>query len=406
MRNLKKVFLHSIRMISVNLRSYFMLSITTFLSFVIILSFLFYVDTMSYNEHKMLFSFPDNVGQVIQTNFNNNEVNTLLKYISTIDNATISPWKATTVNLTSYSNEKVNILGEIYFMSYDQQMYPYFDGERFRSIDVTNGNNFSNIDVLIENDVVLVGSTFANRSESNIIGHVIKIPININDITVVKDFKVVGIFDDENENSLFYDEINDTYIMYSKIVMPYSHYTFFDSNNLINNFTIISNQIDDISNQAREINAGIVSITAAKKNAFFELYNNALNKGIILFVVFIILGLSAFSNTTNSLQSRSREIGTKLALGIEKRDIFKEFFIEALLVLLFNLALAILFVMSVASLILIWYRLVVDETFILYVSLESLLQFIVFTFFIVNISCAILANQAIRISALKHIRNE
>lgn len=391
-------------MISRNLRSYFLFSISTTLSFVIVLSYLFINDSILFNKNKTTYMNYPNLYQISYVDSDMTKLNYFMNSLK-VDNIAVYDWKSNSISLKSFSNDDVMVTATLLFMNHNQTEVPYFNGANFESIDIIQGEYFNASYVSNNERVVIVGESFANNYDGNIINKTIKLEEMVGGDYRLADYRVIGVFDDTSASSVNYDQDNDLNILFTNFILPYGLSTSFDPFYQQNFKVIVSDNNDSIQTRAWDFGINLVSSHSQILSANVEQYNNALSKGIILLIVFIVLGSNAYSSSAFSIQKRKKEIGIKLALGITKTDIFIEFFIESIIVMIVNLMISVIVVTNIGILIGLYYRLFIDSSVIMYISLSSFKQFLVFSIFLISINCIILANQAMNISPLDQIRD-
>ena len=404
MKKYKRIFRHSLLMVRKNLKSYLLVSISILISFVIILSFLLINDSLVYNHTKNVYKNPSNLFQVSKSHADNTNLKYFLNAIMKLSKTETHHWKMNSARLTAYSNPKNIVSVNLYFMTHAHQTVPYYDGSFFREIKITEGRYFTPQEIENKHRVIVVGQSFAQKYLGNVLNQVIKLE-NVSDVGgILRDYRVIGIYDDTQSATENYDEIGDVKSFSTHFILPITTSDDFD-NQYEQSFTvIISDHKQDVTNLAWNLGINVVSSGSQIASAHLQKFNNAVTKGMVLLIVFVILGINAYASSSFSIQRRRREIGIKLALGIEKKDIFIEFFVESAMVMMLNIVLSFAVVFTVAIVVLLFTRVFVDPTAILYISGSSLLQFIVFSVFLITITCLVLANQAMRTSPLEQMR--
>lgn len=400
---IRKIIVHSFNMISKNLRSFFLISLSTTLSFVIVLSYLLINDSIIYNKNKTTYMNNPNLYQISYSDNDTHSLRYFLKSIDSGDNFVFN-WRSNAIFLKAYSNKDVVVNASLMFMNQNQLGIPYYNGSNFETINITEGKFFNISHNLNNEKVVIVGSSFARSYGGNVLNKSIKLEEMVNGEHKLTDYRIIGVFDDQKTQNTSYDEINSVNSLFTTFILPYNLYTSFDPIYQQNFMVIVSEDYEQILNKAWEFGLNIVSSHAQILTANVEHYTNSLSKGIILLIIFLILGLNAYASNAFSIQKRKKEIGIKLALGITKVDIFKEFFIESLIIMSVNLLLSIVFVINLGVLITLFVRIFIDSTTILYISFSSIIQFLIFSVFLVSINCIIMANQAMNVSPLDNIR--
>lgn len=147
-KQLTKIFQHSLFMMKIHWQAYLSLSLTIIISLSLFLGILFYYDTTYFNRYQSALSSPPNFIQSIVTDSKSAEVmKTLAKKY---DVAFTFSWKRGEVSMQSYLLP-ITLSAQAYFVDQNFFDYPiYFNGD-FNNHSIIKGRSFTQEEVRARN---------------------------------------------------------------------------------------------------------------------------------------------------------------------------------------------------------------------------------------------------------------
>ena len=169
---------------------------------------------------------------------------------------------------------------------------------------------------------------------------------------------------------------------------------------------IYTERVEFITKQMQKMDLAQVNVNEDQNDATLEKINITKSKYLIAAVLFILLGINLYSSFANALKERKFEIGVKRALGASKVHIMLQFVLEGFVVMLIN----IIFSICVVTNIVVAYKLiqlrVFHNEYVIIMSPQSVLLFLVFSFFLTFIFSALFAYQSTRVEIIKYLKEE
>ena len=400
-------FYHACKMVIRNFRSYAMLSITIVFSFAILLGYLAFTDSNLYNEYKEIFSSPREIvmaytydkageidvliGQVDDqvpgtTSYRYIEVSSLLsQYDSVRANVTILPNHATIV-YRDISDEKI-------LENYS------------RNVRVVQGDGFP----LNGNKSIINESFFRSVSPNGDLPIKLNIPIRLsNGNQIVWETEVVGVCEDIGEEPLYYDKdghlTGDIQIYVSQSLLGG---TTLDSLSAVKS-VVLFNSPDPETVAAHTQNFDLVlhAVCLAQNKAIEKMRIQTETKFTIAVVLYVLLSINLFGCFSNALSERQFEIGVKRAIGASPMSIIGQFLMESLIVILCNTLLAVVITVDALAMYKLYQHLVQGTTWIVSVSIHSLLMFAVCSLGLTLVFSLFFADRATRVEIVKYLKAE
>ncbi len=381
----KNKFAHYLKMCKINKKSYYLLSISIVVSLSILLVVLIVLDSNVYNKHKNIDNVPIGTMDIYtdDVNFSNQDN---LSYLIEDGNG-YSHYKVNNFQLKRESSDKFSILGNYYYVDSN-----YFS--LFRSNDLSfymYDCIFGSCELVNEKDIIIEKSLYDYLSSSYDINSTISLPIvdECGD-QIYRDYTIVGVVDNggTNKNRPEIIENNGNMVLYTDIFMNFSNTP---SNDFINREGYLVNASDplSLSENVRKLGYNSTSVYLMKKTAIEDKLSAVSTKVILLIVLLLILGLNIYGNFMNSLKERYIEIGIKRALGVKKKDIILQFLFEMIIVLIINLAITLFLSFNFVYLFKIILLLLYQYEYILYFNVYSMINFFIFSFFIL-LTCSLI----------------
>ena len=335
---------HSLKMLFRNLKSYLLLSVTIVLSFTVLLIYLIYVDSNTYNTYKEIFASDENISIVYDgTSMNSKKINTLSDMISSnIEDAYYYTYFSTAVTDKRLDNLNLSVT-----------FIP--DGNRpvYREITVGDYNSTKKVNLiqgieefdLKDNEAVISESYYLALGKKELPFYT-EIPIeNINGENMYYSIKVVGIVENfENYNEEIYYNDNGQLTGTGKIYVSMDLIDNYDLNDIvISNFNIFiySDEGELIEDYAKQLDLVSHNTKSAQIEARKAIQLQKQTKIFVTIMLLVILGVNMFSSLANVISKREFEIGVKRALGASKRDIIIQFLIESITIMVIDFIVSI-----------------------------------------------------------------
>lgn len=397
------IFRHSMLMVKRNFRSYSLLSITIFISFTILFSFLAFVDSNTYNKNKEIFSVSPDV---------------IMLYGGESDDDTI------TTRYNALINQMSKIKDTYYYQYYEQSVTLGQFDEMSVSIKYIPSNMstfYIHGNTCFNKVFVQENNTFClNKNEA-----IIEIGLYN---------KLKNLFKDEDMvlNIPVYDKQGISYYIQCKVVgtcerskmtgasenseeMPYQSSDIFISQETLKagsisasnrNMLVYSPEVPRVLQMATNLGIGCNSQYIYQQEATEKIRATLKEKYVILLAIVIILGINLYGCMKNVLYDRYFEIGVKRAIGIKKCMIVVQFFIEGIIVMIVNLIMSLL----LSGSLLLLYKLCMlkfkNEQWTIFISQYSIMSYGISCLLIMIIVCVLLAYQAVNFEIVKYLKEE
>lgn len=394
-----KAIKHSLLMIKKTYKNYFLLSITAFLSFSFMFIYLLYIDSEIYNEYKWVLSLDYRVA--ISHNSN--------------DYATMGNLKKVEVQLdkipdTHYYYNKQCLARNVYGLSCQVYMYPSYVWGVFEG---KSDGTYSGYERVIVNGEYVLKIGIGEAIVSETVYNAIKEIDGKKNITLIfqdtdgkefmKTFEIVGTYVGDSRL------INNGHEVNTQSDPVYINIGTIEASKLvINNIELVirSERVDQVIELLKDNSLACEEVKSIQNKAMQAKRNAVENKYIIAIVLFVLLGINLYSSFENALNDRKYEIGVKRAIGASKLDIMKQFVIEGFMVMLCNIAAAVVVVLD--GMLIYKYILYVlkNEVYILYISIESIILYAVFTLSLVIVFSLLFAYRSTRVQIVKYLKEE
>ena len=212
----------------------------------------------------------------------------------------------------------------------------------------------------------------------------------------LKEYKVVGIYDETQENL---GETQDIYISAASV----SGENVVKDNCMIVIYTEYPEYVMELLNH---LDLACVNVVEEQANAIEEKNNLIEGKYVIAIVLFILLGINLYSSFTNALNDRKFEIGVKRAIGAGKKDIMIQFVTEGVIVMLINIVLSVILTTNVAIVYKYIQLKLYDMRYTVVMSRESVILFSIFAFFLTITFSLLFAYKSTKVEIIKYLKEE
>lgn len=390
-----RIIKHSFLMIKKTFNNYLLLSVTAFLSFAIMFGYLIYTDSESYNKYKDLFAHNPNVIFSNNSAESKNELRAVTKQLDKLSETHYYYMKQC-VAQTSFGKEcEVNFLPSYVWGLYMTSN----DSEVGTSRAMINGKHEVSIGV----NEALVSERVYNSLKPDKDGKKQLKLIFTNDEgkRVLKKYDVAAAYSGLSE----YDDFETS----SSIDAVYLNIGSVDEGecSILNlGLVIYTEQKDFVIQQLRKSDVTCEEVYTEQNQAVQDIKNGIMNKYIIAAVLFILLGINLYSSFTNALNDRKFEIGVKRAIGAKKSSIMLQFVIEGFTVMLANTLLSVWAVLSLMNVYKFVKEIIFNEKYIVTINTESLILFVVFTFFLTLIFSLLFAYKSTKVEIVKYLKEE
>ena len=390
---------HAILMIKKTYKNYILLSVTAFLSFSFMFMYLLYTDSEIYNKYKWVLSLDNKV--VVAHNVNDSSVMEKLRIVEA---------QFEKMPDTYYYYNKQCVARTVYEMDCPVNMYPSYVWGLFEGN--TDGQYYGYERVKLDKeyeleigiDKAVVSETVYNAIQKTGDKKIITlIFMDINGNEFMKTFEIVGTYKTNTGMVINDSEVNTVidpvYINIGSVN---------DKEIKIDNVELVtySERVDQVIELLKENALAFEETKSIQNEALMEKINSIENKYIIVIVLFVLLGINLYSSFENAMNDRKYEIGVKRALGASKFDIMKQFTIEALMIMVANIIAAIFMVLNGILLYKWILNIFKNKVYVIYISKESLILYVVFTISLVVIFSLLFAYRCTRVQIVKYLKEE
>lgn len=385
--------IHAITMVKKNYKGYMMLSITAILCFSILLGYLMFTDSKTYNSYDELMGADPNI-IVSHNSYHGTKSENLETVIGQLDR--LSDTEYYLVNETGIDNDRGEYL-EIHFLP--DYVWGMFELEMLNSMpgivryDINGKNEFS-----LKDDEIIVPKSIYNSVMMEDEDACINIEYVGQTESVKKSYKLAGYYDDS-------DMINEG-MFTNKVYVTASSLGSVDIR-FVNFYLVIhTEQVDNVIEILQKNDMAIINVKDDQGRAIADKNNNIKTKYIIGIALFILLSINLYSAFTNTLNDRKFEIGVKRAIGAGKKDIIAQFLVEGLFVMIINIIIAIEIIISAALIYKGIYQKLHNEIFTLVLSRYSVILFLTCTLSLSVLFSMIFAYKTTNIEVIQYLKEE
>ena len=442
-----RIFRHAIIMVRRTLKSYVMLSVTIVLSFSLLLGYLIYTDSSSYNKYKYIFSQDRNVLSLYDANMENEKVEILLKQVDEMENAyhyimyetsacifqdgecILDDGRSLNAVYTSVKCVPNRVWG-IYNAETEPIDITYLDGIKHEGIILNAGEAFMD-----EITFHLLGLDQMEEPVYNLSLYTEPTDLGGDTAEAVKiPVKIVGTFSSstnhaetlikENEDgsvSLDYGasiclsvddfNMND----YPSFHWQRRLYFYSETPELVSqaadrlSYTSSISVGEGSSLSVKEFSA--VGVYSQQNEALEKMQTEARTKAIIAAALLLLLGINLYSSFTNALNERKFEIGVKRAIGATGWEIIRQFLYESILVMIANVVLSIALVTDIFIVYKFIYELIPDKwgnfsQWVIYVSPYSIAMFGICSVTLTVVFSFIFAYKSTQVEIVQYLKAE
>lgn len=365
------VLRHGIRMVRCNLRGYAFLSVTIILSFSLLLGYLVWSDSSTYNKYKDTYSKDRNIVAVYDARLNDRSFAALLKE-KAIEYGNESCLHFENAYFGSLRNKDSFILLEdgrelglipahaisvpthawdLYATGWEKLDVVWIDGKQHYDYHLNSG------EILIDERLYAM---FGLAEKNNVFQLSLGIYYNkdgkLMNHPFAGEFTVVGIILSEEPLRLEEDENGNAYL--ASEVSPPIAFSSTDFNSTIypdmNWFppTVVfyssaPEQIDGLIRSAG-ITSNISAVYKEQAEAMVTIQSEIRLKMLITVALLVLLGINLYSSFSNALNERKFEVGVRRAIGASRWDIVRQFLYEGLLVMFTNILISVWLVLTAA----------------------------------------------------------
>lgn len=411
------LIVHSIRMVRRNLKSYAMLSITIILSFSLLLGYLLFMDTSSYNQYKEIFSSPR---EIVLAYTYTNRSDVLQSMISLVQERFPSShayvFNQISTNLPQYDHvaAHISLLPANETLVFREVVEEKSGIKYSRQVNVIEGKSFP----------LQIGEAIINESAYHSLwGHAdlpvsLQIPIHLdNGSTSFLSLSVVGICEDVSAASdapLYYKDDGQL----CGTICLYASQTNMNGDQLRRlgeckkTAIIYTKRPDDVVQICEQYellldNTVVIhAVNSAQQSANEQLRSQSTAKAIMVIILFLILGINLFGSFSNALSTRRYEIGVKQAIGASTSSIVLQFLVEGFIVTFCNILISIALISNLSSIAKLYFLIAHDTEIIIHLNKYSLAYFAVSSASISIVFSVIFAFMATRNEIVKHLKSE
>lgn len=222
--------------------------------------------------------------------------------------------------LISFSNQSVN--GQLNGVGMQ-----YFD---VKGIKLVSGRFFNEDDINDQNSVIIIDQNTQKRLFAN------EDPLGKTLFFNKKPFKIIGITQETNNMGMNSENLN--------LWAPYTTVMYkITGGNTINSITV--KIADQVNSQIAQENITQILITRHNRQDFFMINSDSIKQTIesttstmtllisgIAFISLLVGGIGVMNIMLVSVKERIKEIGLRMAIGAQNRNILQQFLIEAILI--------------------------------------------------------------------------
>lgn len=356
-------------MVRRNLKSYGLLSVTIILSFSLLLGYLAFVDSASYNRYKEVFSLDRSlVFSVADTDaYRDRILREKASGIGTTKSLLIHAVRGlrlTIPNVELEPGERMMDFGSPTLLLLSPHAPVVYEPETsknytFDEIPVTWLDGTSHADMHLARDEILVDEALY-AAVGKVSGGMLHIMLYSQDgLHPLLDaaYRIVGmvpskgtlnveIGSDAMEGKATLSGAYQPMLVLSAEAASVSDFPAASCSSLV---AFVTDQPESVAKLIESMNPNNTAIGAykAQDRANETMKTENRQKALICCVMLIVLGINLYSCFENALNARRFEIGVKRAIGASSFRIVRQFFLEGLIVMLANIALSVAFVADV-----------------------------------------------------------
>ncbi len=422
MKNKRSLFFHSVRMLSRNLKSYAMLSVTIVMSFSVLLGYMAFTDSTQFNKYKEIFAAPREV--VMGYTYALDEEVQIQSLISSVQRADPE------VKFYRYYDFLVRFpqyrIAD-YALSCRLTVLPAPGLPVFTMENLPLGNSATQVfptEGRTDFDLKQ-GEVIVNRNFYQFIGGTGEFPLELQIPMEWKDgtkeiltVQIVGLIEDHTLSSvdIAVSEDGRSGTGVGNIVMTQDTFhgrSVQDMNFARQIFWFYSDTPEAVSAPLRKITTGnealgmpLHCVHEVQDKAQEEIRLQAGTKAVICAFMFLLLGINLYSSFTNALADRKFEIGVKRALGASAWSIVRQFLTEGMLVMLGNTLLSVLVVVDILCLYKLYCWFSAAEVWTIYISGYSAAMFGVCSMTLTVVFSALFGYKSTQVEIIQYLKAE
>ncbi len=421
MKSKQSPFLHSVKMLQRNLKSYLMLSVTIILSFTILLGYMAFTDSAQYNEYKEIFAAPREVVMCYTYALDEEEqiqgmismlkrADPELQYYRYFDLPMLLPQYITEGYIISCT---LTVLPTAGLPVFSMENLPL--GNSATQVFPTEGRTDFNLKK---------GEVIVNRDFYNAIGGTGEFPLELQipmewkgGVKEIINVQIVGLIEDHTMLTVDIGTVTPDGIFGNGAVImtqeTLNGRSLQDMDFARQIFWFCSDTPEAVSAPLRKFTMGnetlnmpLHCVHEIQDQAQVEIRLQATTKAVICAFLFLLLGVNLYSSFTNALADRKFEIGVKRALGASSWAIVRQFLTEGILVMLGNTLLSILVVADLLCIYRLYIHFAQGETWILHISGFSAAMFTVCSLTLTVVFSALFAYKSTRVEIIQYLKAE
>lgn len=413
---------HGLTMVSRNLRSYLLLSVTIVLSFSLLLGYLGYVDSEIYNEYKHIFQIDRGNLKVSDGIAYSQRFDILLEKAAEMEDTCFYTAQYIWCGMSDgpYITSAGNTLSAremgVYFLSgYVWEFFIHF-GESYE-IQWLDGQAHDYVD-LKSGEGILDLATYYALGLNELGEPVYTFRCTSGDVTLVQEVKIVGLVDlgdsffAENGDELEYNRNYSPMLLLPASSVSQQELAEFTATRYA---VFYSESPETVYELATELGFSLSltdSVYRWQDQVRETIQTEKGTKALIACAMLLILGINLYSSFSNALNERKFEIGVKRAIGASAGHIVRQFLYESLAVMAVNILLSVVLVVDVGLV----YRLVIQSikgqtdplyvTYTLYLSPYSLGMFLTCAVTLTVVFSLIFAYKSTQVQVIDYLKAE
>lgn len=409
----KGLIFHSAKMFYLNFKGYSMLAITIVLSFAILLGYMVFNDSMTYNNFKHVFASPSNA-LMVETQDGLKDLNSLISSCKKVDpglkSYTYLDYSASFPQYGEMIRSKVYFIPDggnpIIISEYISDgigEYEYVSCY-VHEVDIVKGTNRLN-----GNDAILSESFYNTVLKNTELPVTLIMTLKLADgSTHPVKLNVIGICKDSEFNSVKLDSSRKPIITGS----------IFCRQDLIKDITsdllelpkyvavVATDKPAEVIALAERRGFLVRSAYAAKNEAVDSIRTNINTKMWIAIILYLILGINLFGCFENALGKRSFEISVRRALGASRMQIIAQFLLEGVLVMLLSILISTTLIAELAIVFKLYLGYFKNIVWTIYITESSVWIFTVCGISMTALFSVIFAFRATNVEIVKNLKGE
>lgn len=433
MRPRKSKLLHAVTMLRRNRRSYLLLSVTIVLSFALLLGYLFYMDTASYNKYKYIFAMNEElvgVSHHTTTAASTQLEEQLISKAEEIGSCSVERIFYTTVELDSADSYMTEDGQQVYIPPISVIAVPpemgtqffssagegsgwdilWLDGEEHELITIGQGEA-----AMEEDFFYALGLDKLDEPEWTFSGE------NDNGGTFSLTVRIVALLR-RNDGTADFSDYLDAYLttgdsnqsgwptmLLSQLDCSPGNYARGYWHDSLYLYTDHPEEVSQLAEQYFGDSA--FSAVEAQNEARQALQTQMQTKALLTVAILLMLGINLYSSFNNALNDRKFEIGVKRAIGASAWSIIRQFLYESVLVMLGSTLIAVGLVTDGAVVCKYFYELYPNEygyynECVLYLSPYSIGMFAACALTLIAVFSLIFAWKSTRVEIVAYLKAE